>query len=199
MKIYKQNELDKLADILKNNGVISVPTDTVYGICGCINSIEAYNKIMEIKNRPSNKALPIMCADEQQIKSIAIVNENAQKLISAFMPGPITLVLNKKQDTLNSSILNSTIAVRMATSEVLKELIYKVNSPLFMTSANVSGEPVCTNVYDIEKVCPDLDGILEGNVSFNKESTIVDCTSEIVKILREGVIPSGQIFEKIIS
>ena len=95
MKRYTENELDELVNILKNDGVISVPTDTVYGICGSINSKKSYEKIMKIKNRPKNKLLPIMCADENQIKSIAIVNENALKLINNFMPGPITLILNK--------------------------------------------------------------------------------------------------------
>ena len=59
---YKENEIDKLASILKNNGVISVPTDTVYGICARINSEKAHNILMDLKERPKNKAFPIMCA-----------------------------------------------------------------------------------------------------------------------------------------
>lgn len=89
MKRYKQNETDELSNILKQDGVISVPTDTVYGICARINSLNAYDKLVNIKNRPSNKSFPVMCANEEQIKSIAIVDERAQKLIHAFMPGPV--------------------------------------------------------------------------------------------------------------
>ena len=85
---YNQNEVDKLAEILKHDGVISVPTDTVYGVCAIINSVKAHDRLMEVKNRPTNKSFPIMCADEKQIKSIAIVDEKAEKLIHAFMPGP---------------------------------------------------------------------------------------------------------------
>ena len=144
MKRYKQSQIDKLVDILKKDGVISVPTDTVYGICARINSINAYNKLVAIKNRPSNKSFPVMCANENQIRDLAIVDERAKKLIHAFMPGPITLVLNKKPEAfayINNRGLSSTseMAVRMAPTKVLEELIQKLGSPIFMTSANESG------------------------------------------------------------
>ena len=191
---YKENEVEQLADILRNDGVISVPTDTVYGICARINSEKAHNKLMDVKKRPKNKAFPIMCADERQIKNIAVVDARAEKLIRAFMPGPITLVLNRN-NTLSEYVTNGkdTIAVRMATSKVLKELIKKVGSPLFMTSANKSEELECTNLDDIEKSCPLLDGMLDGNVVFGEASTIVDCSSEELKILRIGPISIEQI------
>lgn len=196
MKIYKQSEIDKLAKILRNDGVISVPTDTVYGVCARINSIVAYRNLVNVKNRPINKLFPIMCADENQIKSIAIVDEKAEKLIKTFMPGPITLILKKKQeipDYINNG--GDTLAVRMATSQALKDLIIKTESPIFMSSANKSGEPTCTSLAEIEKACPNLDAMMEGEVSFNQGSTIVDCTLEKVEILRHGPITLEQIIE----
>ena len=194
IKRFKQNEIDELAEILKNDGVISVPTDTVYGVCARINSVKAHDRLMDVKNRPVAKSFPIMCADEEQIKSISIVDKKVEKLIRAFMPGPITLVL-KKNNKIPEYIsgVKSTIAVRMATSKVLEELIRKVESPIFMSSANQSGEPTCTNLDEIEKLCPNLDGIMEGNVLFGKESTIVDCTLEEIKILRSGPISMEEI------
>ena len=198
VKRYKQSEIDELADILKNDGVISVPTDTVYGICARINSLKAHDKLISIKHRPITKLLPIMCADEEQIKSIAIVDRRAEKLIRAFMPGPITLILNKKTgvpEYVNNGC--ETIAVRMATSKTLEKLIRKTESPIFMSSANRSGEPTCTSLDEIEKACPNLDGMMEGNVLFGKGSTIVDCTSEQIKILRTGPISIEQIKEVI--
>lgn len=198
MKRYKQSEIDELANILKQDGVISVPTDTVYGICARINSIEAYNKLISIKNRPSNKSFPVMCADEEQIKSIAIVDEKIEKLIHAFMPGPVTLILNKRNEkNINNRGLRTTseMAVRMAPSNILKELIYKTGSPIFMTSANQSGEKECNNLDEIEKMCPTLDGMMEGNVSFGKASTIIDCTQEVIKIQRVGPISMEDIIE----
>ena len=185
---YKENEIDILADILENDGVISVPTDTVYGICAKINSKKARDKLIEIKERPENKSFPVMCADEQQIKSIAFVNERAEKIIKAFMPGPITIIL-KKKNQLPEYVTNgkNTIAVRMATSKILEKLIRKTGSPLFMTSANKSGKPECTNLDDIENACPLLDGMLEGNVVLGEAST------DKIKILRKGPISIEQI------
>ena len=194
MKRYKQNEIDELAKILKNDGVISVPTDTVYGICACMNSKKAHDNLITVKNRPANKLFPIMCADEEQIKSIAIVDEKAEKLIQKFMPGPITLILRKNPnlpDYINNG--KSTIAARMATSKILENLIRKTGSPLFMTSANQSGEPTCTSLDEIEKACPLLDGMMEGRVSFEEGSTIVYCTSEEIQILRQGPIITEEI------
>ena len=118
MRRYKESEIDELANILKNDGVISVPTDTVYGICARINSITSFRNLMVAKNRPTNKLFPIMCSDEEQIKSIAIVDKQAEKLIHRFMPGPITLVLPKKNNLPNyMNNGSSTIAIRMASSK----------------------------------------------------------------------------------
>ncbi len=177
MKRYNQNEIDKLAEILKNDGVISVPTDTVFGVCAHINSINAYNKLIKTKN----------------------IDIRTEKLIQKFMPGPITLVLRKKEG-LPEYITNGwdTIAVRMATSKALEELIRKTGSPLFMSSANQSGEPTCKNLDEIERCCSNLDGMMEGEISFGIGSTIVDCTSNELKILREGPISIEQIEEELL-
>ena len=194
IKRYKKNEIENLVKILKNDGVISVPTDTVFGICTRINSETAHDKLITVKNRPIKKSFPVMCVNEEQIKNIAIVNDVAKKLIKSFMPGPITLVLKKNKD-LPEYVTNGkdTIAIRMATSKKIEELIAKLGSPIFMTSANQSGKAECSNLDEIEKECPLLDGMLEGNVVFSKGSTIVDCTSEKIKILREGPISINQI------
>ena len=196
IKRYKKNEIEKLVKILKNDGVISVPTDTVFGICARINSETAHDKLIAVKNRPIKKSFPVMCANEEQIKNIAIVNDVAKKLIKSFMPGPITLVLKKNKD-LPEYVTSGkdTIAIRMATSETIKKLILELESPIFMTSANQSGEPTCNSLDEIEKMCPNLDGIMEGNVIFSKGSTIIDCSSDDIKILREGPITIEQINE----
>ena len=197
MKRYKESELDQLAEILKKDGVISVPTDTVYGVCARMNSQRAKENLVKVKNRPETKPFPVMCANEEQIKQIAIVGKREEKLIREFMPGPITLIL-KKIPGLPEYINNGkdTIAIRMATSKALEELIIKTGSPLFMSSANQSGKQTARNLDEIEEVCPTLEAMMEGEVSFGKGSTIVDCTNEQIKIVREGPISVEQIIEK---
>lgn len=194
MKIYNQTQIEELSNILKNDGVIAVPTDTVYGLCARMNSKKAREKLIEIKNRPENKAFPIMCNNIEQIKSIAKVDEKSEKIINAFMPGPITILLEKRIEIpkyVNNGL--RLIAVRMATSKTLEELIEKVGSPVFMTSANISGEPVCKSIEEIQEIFDNIDGILEGKVAYGQASTIVDCTSREIKIIREGPITLEEI------
>ena len=200
MKRYKQSEIEEVANVLKNDGVISVPTDTVYGICARINSSKAYEKLVSVKNRPSTKSFPVMCSDIEQIKSIAIIDEKALKLIEAFMPGPITLVLNKRPDVLsyiNNAGARETdeLAIRMAPTPFLKELIKEVGSPLFLSSANKSGKDVCKTLDEIEIECPSLDGMVMGDVSFGEASTIVDLTGNDIKIQRQGPISEDEIMK----
>lgn len=196
MKRYTKNQIKELTKILKNDGVISVPTDTVFGICGSIKSKKAQEKLKSIKERSASKPFPIMCADIDQIRSIAMIDNKSEKIIREFMPGPITIVV-RKNSQLPEYINNGkeTIAIRMATSNELKELIKILGCPVFMTSANKSGEEVCKTLEDIERKCPDLDGMLEGKVSFGQASTIVDCTSNEIKILRKGPISEAEIIK----
>ena len=200
MRRYSQNEIDELAKILNKDGVISVPTDTVYGVCARINSKKAFDNLVNAKHRPANKSFPVLCLNEEQIKSIAIVNANAEKLIRAFMPGPMTIVLKKKAeafDYINNAGTRTSdeLAVRILPLKFIKELIQKVGSPLFLSSANLSGHEVCKTLDEIEAVFPNIDGIVEGEVSFGRASTIVDCTSEEIKIQREGPISKERIME----
>lgn len=184
---YNETQLDTLVAILNDNGAISVPTDTVFGVCAKASSIQAQEHLRDVKNRPKDKAFPIMCANRSQIEELCVVDDRTKKLIDAFMPGPVTFVLKKKEnipEDINGGL--PTIAIRMATSKPL-EYIIEQTGPLFMTSANQSGQQVATTLDEIEEVCPLLDGMLEGEPQFGKASTIVDCTGEL-KILREGPI-----------
>lgn len=194
MKRFSEDDIDEIVDILKNNGVISVPTDTVYGVCARINSKKAHDNLILVKNRPETKPFPVMCANEEQIKGIAIVNEKAEKIIKSFMPGPITIVLNKKE-TVPDYVTNGkkTIAIRMATSKTLEKIILSLGAPIFMSSANQSGEKTSESLEEIEKNCPKINGILEGKIKLGVGSTIIDCTSEKIKVLREGPIKLEEI------
>lgn len=199
MRRFGRNELDEAAEVLRNNGVVSVPTDTVYGVCARMDCEEAQENLRNVKHRPLTKAFPIMCADEAQIRDIAVVDERAEKMIHAFMPGPVTFILKKKEnipDYVNGGM--ATLAIRMATSDVLEELIRKAGTPVFMTSANQSGQPTCTSLDEIEKSCPDLDGMVEGEVKFGQASTIIDLSGRDVKILRQGPVTMEQI-EKVLA
>ena len=196
MRVFKNNEIDEIAQILKNDGVIAVPTDTVYGLCARMNSKKARENLIKIKNRPQNKNFPIMCANLEQIKQIAQVSEKSEKIIQSFMPGPITLIFLKSANVpefVNKG--SNEIGIRMATSKALEELILKLGEPIYMTSANLSGKPVCKSQNEIKNTLPMIEGILDGKVSYGQASTIVDCSSDEIKIIRQGPISLKNIKE----
>ena len=191
---FQPYETEAMAEILRNGGVISAVTDTVHGLCARCDSFEAQEKLREIKHRPKDKAFPLMCCDPEQIETVAEVSEQGRKIISAFMPGPVTVILKKRADV--PDFVNGgmpTLAVRMATSEALEKLIRELGCPVLMTSANRSGEKICENLNEIELACPGLDGMMEGIPKFHEASTIIDCSGNEVKILRKGPVTEEQI------
>ena len=191
---FEPNETEAMAEILRNDGVISVVTDTVYGVCARMDSLAAQENLRELKHRPADKAFPIMCCDIEQIRTVAEVSENGRKIIDAFMPGPVTVILKKREDVpdfVNGGL--PTLAVRMATSEALEKLIRAVGVPLLMTSANRSGEKTCDTLEEIELACPGLNGIMNGKPMFHEASTIIDCSGEQVRVLRKGPVSEEQI------
>ena len=193
VKRYEQNEIKEMAEILRNDGVLSVPTDTVYGLCARMDSENAEENLREVKNRPATKAFPIMCADLDQIRTIAEVDETAEKIIRAFMPGPLTVILRKKENI--PAYVNGgqdTLAIRMATSDALRKLIEELGCPVFMTSANQSGEKTAETLDEIEQACPKLAGMMKGETKFGKASTILNCAGDL-RVLREGPIQMEEI------
>lgn len=192
---FNDKQIDQVAKILMNDGVVSVPTDTVYGVCARV-SKKAQENLREVKNRPATKAFPIMCKDIEQVKEIAIVDDRAKAVMEAFMPGPLTVILKKKDDLeeyVNGGM--DTVAIRLATSDALYALIDAVNAPIFMTSANQSGQEVSKNLDEIERNCPLLQGMLEGDVTFGDASTIVNLSGDEVVVLRKGPITIEEINE----
>ena len=193
MKIFSESEIDAAADVLNHDGVIAAATDTVFGVCCRMQSEAAQERLRDIKHRPMDKAFPIMASDIRQVEEFAIIEETGRKIMTSLLPGPGTVILRKKENLpeyINGGL--PTVAVRLATSDQLKKLIEKTG-PLFMTSANQSGQPVCQSIEEIEQACPDLDGILSGQPSFGKASTVMDCTGTDIRILRQGPITEEQI------
>lgn len=168
--------------------LIIFPTDTVYGI-GCnILDKESVEKIYTIKHRPRSKPLACLCYDIGQIKSLAYVDEREAKIIDAFMPGPLTLVLKCKSDIYSSTRFD-TIGVRIPASTVAKNVL-KEHGAMFTTSINESGEPPINDYDEIVKRYGDIaDKIYKGNEpSSNVASTVVSLIGGGIKIIRQGEI-----------
>jgi len=187
-----QEQIDKGIAILKKGGLVVFPTDTVYGLGACYNNYEAVERIYRIKKRPRNKALPLLLAEAAQISEIAeYVPPAAWLLVGRFLPGALTIVLTKSKSV--PDIITGgakTVAVRIPAHPVPIALIGGVGMPIIGTSANLSGKPsilaareICSQFGD--KIDLVIDG---GRCPGGRESTIVDVTGEVPRVLREGAI-----------
>ncbi len=176
------------SEALKNNKVVAYPTDTVYGLAVRFGSEKARLNLVARKKRPEEKYFPVMVSDIEMMEKIAVINDSARKIIEKFMPGPLTVVLNKKIDFGD----NGTLAIRIAHDETLKKIIEEIACPIFLTSANLSGNPVCKTALEIEESGL-ADIIVDGEILDGTASTIIDLTGEEIKVLREGPISLGDL------
>lgn len=185
-------DIEIAAEILKSGGLVAFPTETVYGLGGDALMPEASKKIYAAKGRPSDNPLIVHIADIASVDDLAEeVPEKAKLLMEAFWPGPLTIILNKKEAVPKETTggLN-TVAIRMPSHPAAMELIKKSGVYIAAPSANTSGRPSPTMA---EHVADDLSGRIEaiidgGPVGIGIESTIVDMTGEIPTILRPGYI-----------
>lgn len=190
------------AELLKQNNIVAFPTETVYGLGGNAFSDEAIEKIYKAKGRPSDNPLIIHIADVKQMDDfVDKVPEKARLLMERFWPGPLTIIIHQKEGKLSEKATAglSTVAVRMPDHPVARSLIRAANLPIAAPSANRSGKPSPTtaqHVYDDlnGKIAAIIDG---GPTGIGVESTVIDCTEKIPRILRPGGITKEQI-EKVI-
>jgi L-threonylcarbamoyladenylate synthase len=175
------------SDVLRNGGVIIFPTETVYGIGADSRNIAACQRIYSIKNRPRDNPFIVHVDSIESMEQIAVIPKKYQDSISRLTPGPITFILEKKEDSIFSTGL-STIGVRIPSNEIAKELLRISKTPISAPSANISGKPSITRSRDaIESFTGKVDFILTGEDSdIGFESTVVDLTGEIPILLRMG-------------
>jgi L-threonylcarbamoyladenylate synthase len=189
-QIIPATEIQTALEVLQNGGIVAFPTDTVYGLGALAFDNSAIESIYVAKNRPVEKAIPVLVGD---IKDFDLVAENipdmALKFAEKFLPGALTCVVPKKL-TLPPAISSThTVAVRIPNQvDVLKLLT--VSGALAVTSANISGQ---SSPVTAQEVYEQLNGriplILDGGKTLGGvPSTLVDCTGEIPVILREGPI-----------
>lgn len=194
-------DINKAVKLLKNEEVVAIPTETVYGLAGNIYSNKAINKIFSLKKRPLFNPLIVHIKNESQLQEVAsLVPEKAKTLIKHFWPGPLTLILPKTKNI--SSLITAgkdTVAVRMPNHPVTLALLEKINFPLAAPSANPFSSISPTQPAHVAQYFKkDLKMVLDGGIC-NKgiESTIVGFKENEVVIYRYGALPLEKIMEVI--
>lgn len=194
---WKENinkkELEEVIEVLKNDGIIIFPTDTVYGIGGNCFSEKAIRKIFKDKSRPEQKPINVLTNNIEKIQKVAKnISKKEKEIINKYMPGAVTIILDKKEEVPN--ILTAgldTIGVRIPNNKIALEILKEFENPLATTSVNISGDLPGLEIQDfIEEFKDKVDIIIDGGKSkIGIASTIVrvDKNSKI-NVLRKGSI-----------
>jgi L-threonylcarbamoyladenylate synthase len=185
-------QIEKGIHLLKNGGLVAFPTDTVYGLGACFSDIDAVERIYQLKQRPRNMGLPLLVADAAQMSEVATaISPAAWLLLRRFMPGALTLVLTRAEsvpDIVTGG--GGTVAVRIPAHAVPLALIRGVGMPIIGTSANISGRPSALAADEVlSQFGSKLELVIDGGrCPVGRESTIVDVTGDVPRLLRQGAI-----------
>ena len=196
-KIVTKNELNELVEALNKDEVIAFPTETVFGLGIIYDSKEAMERLKWAKKRPETKPFTLMIADKSWIKDFAKTKDSDWKIIDAFMPGPLTLIFNRREEV-EARITNGfeTIGIRCPDDPFVLDLIRQVGKPLLVPSANISGMKAATNT---QEVLDQLDGrisyVVDGKCDCQEASTIISLVEEKPTLIRQGKILLSEIEE----
>lgn len=187
------------ADILKNDGIVAIPTETVYGLAASAYSDSAIKKVFTAKGRPQDNPLIVHISDIEMLNDVAEdIPETALQLARRFWPGPLTLVLKKGKSICGSvSAGLDTVAVRMPDNDVAREVIRVSGLPLAAPSANISGYP---SPVSADHVIGDLNGKIDAVIKSTDcrvgvESTVVSLVTNPPRLLRPGAVTPEQLRE----
>ena len=196
IRIDKEKELEpqlqEAAQIIRNGGLVGIPTETVYGLGANALEESASRKIYEAKGRPSDNPLiaHISCMEELPAL-VSAIPEAGKKLAEKYWPGPLTMVFPKSEIVPYGTTGGlDTVAIRMPSDPIANCLIRLAGVPVAAPSANTSGRPSPTKA---DHVVEDMDGKIEmiidgGEVGIGLESTIVDVSGDVPMLLRPGAI-----------
>ena len=176
---------DAVAQVIRDEGVVLLPTETFYGLGAAPDSQAAIDKILALKDRPVQMALPVLCSDWSQVESLVEVPETYRVRLSRTWPGPLTVILPCRRRL--AAATGATIAVRIPGFSLLRALLYRVG-PLTGTSANLHGTPAASEADQaLASITGTPDLVLDGGACpGGLASTIVDLSGDLPKVLRPG-------------
>jgi len=187
--------IQQATTILSHGGLVAFPTDTVYGIAASVNNPYGIDRLYQAKSRAINKAIAVLIADMEQLPLLASVwPPCAENLAKRFWPGALTLIVPKHPHLPANLSTYPTLGVRMP-NHTFARMLMRATGPLATSSANISGEG---DTYTAQQVYEQLVGRVElildgGPVLGGVPSTVVDCTQDPPRILRQGAISAEEI------
>jgi L-threonylcarbamoyladenylate synthase len=176
--------------VLRNGGLVAFPTDTLYGLGALVGSGPSIDRLFTAKDRPRERSIPVLIGSPDDLARVAIdVPKRVLRLGEAFWPGPLTLVVPRREDLPENLGPTRTIGVRVPDHPVALELLRQAG-PLAVTSANRSGDEGCISAEQVEQALGGrVDLILDGGpCPGGMASTVAQLDGDRLRILREGPI-----------
>ena len=183
-------DIERAVAILRDGGLVAYPTDTVYGLAALPTDDRAVARLFEAKKRAVDRAVPLLIASPADVELVVNeVPEIARRLMRAFWPGALTIVFRTAAD-FRSAAVDRTVALRVPGHPTPRQLAELLGAPITGTSANISGEPEPLTADDVRSQLGDaVDLIIDGGrCAGGRPSTVVDCTTEPPRVLREGAV-----------
>jgi L-threonylcarbamoyladenylate synthase len=179
--------IEEAREAIRNGEIVIYPTDTVLGMgCDPFNQT-AVDKLFEIKGKQSD-GLSIMLNNKKEIYNYCEVNKKYEKIISDFLPGPITLIMKSKKKFAKGVTKNGNIAIRIPLNKTANDLAK--DKPVITTSANIHGEKIAVNIKEAKILFQNNCYYLDGDKPTNIESTIIDLSKDRPEIRRIGALYS---------
>lgn len=183
-------KIQRAVEILRKGGVISYPTDTVYGLgCDLMNK-QAIERLYQIKGMQRDKSLAFICPDLSDISRYAIVENATYRVLKRFLPGPYCFILQATREVPKIVHLKQkTVGIRVPSHPVTLALVNELGSPLISTTAARPGEDPLIDPWEIDEHFPGLELVLDAGACGSVPTTVVDLSQGDVKIIRKGAGP----------
>lgn len=185
-------KIQKAIEVLRNGGIVLLPTDTVFGICCVIDRQDSLERLFSIKNRDEHKAVPILVSSTDMVKEYVLpFPEDVEKLMEKYWPGGLTVVLPCQKEKVLPLVTGSTnlLGLRIPNFPPLFQIIDKVGVPIVGTSANFHGHLPVSKYKDLDpELVKMVDYVLEEDSLGSESSTVIDCSKNPWKILRQGAV-----------
>ena len=195
--------LDNVVATLRDGGVVGMPTETVYGLAADARNADAVARVFALKGRPSTNPLIVHVASVEVAERYVVVDERARRLFAAFSPGPLTIVLPRRQDAHRLPSVGvcglvtaglDTVGIRIPNHPVALELLRAFDGPIAAPSANVSNHVSPTTAQHVRDEFGDAVPVLDGGAcAVGVESTVLSLVGERPRLLRPGAVTQGQI------
>lgn len=191
LKADQKAAVEQAAQVLRQGGVVVIPTETSYGLSCDPRNLAALGKIYRIKGRDASKALPLVACSVEQVKELFNIPQAVEVLVAKYWPGPLTVLLEPKDMNLRRSLpvfKDGLAAIRVSSHPFVQQLTREYGFPLTATSANMSNDKPCFSSAEVSRVFEALDKSRQPDVLIDGGELPVSEPSTIVKVDQSGKI-----------